>query len=130
MAANVRWTTVCLDCSDAEQLAEFYCALLGWEITARDGAGWVQARNPGGGIGLNFQAEDWYSPPTWPEQPGEQAKMLHFEIMCDDVPAAVDHARACGATEAPVQPSDRDQRRIRVMLDPAGHPFCLFASGE
>ena len=41
---ELRWTTVCIDCANAERLADFYCHLLGWKITARDGDGWVQAR--------------------------------------------------------------------------------------
>jgi catechol 2,3-dioxygenase-like lactoylglutathione lyase family enzyme len=126
----VQWTTVCIDCTDAERLADFYCHLLGWQVKARDGHGWVQVGDPNGGVGLNFQAEDWYQPPTWPEQHGGQAKMLHFEILVDDMDAAVSHATAAGATVAPHQPPDRDQSGLRVMLDPAGHPFCLFVAGE
>ncbi|MFW2332911.1 VOC family protein, partial [Ilumatobacter sp.] len=57
---RITWTTVCIDCDDAERLAEFYCRLLGWEVTARDPRGWVQARDPDGGVGLNFQSEPWY----------------------------------------------------------------------
>jgi catechol 2,3-dioxygenase-like lactoylglutathione lyase family enzyme len=129
MAATVRWTTVCIDCADADVLAAFYCRLFGWEVNARDD-GWVQARDPNGGIGLNFQAEEWYVPPTWPEQPGQQSKMLHFEILVDDLEAAVATAVAAGATVAPHQPPDRDPNGLRVMLDPAGHPFCLFVEGE
>ena len=33
----------------------------------------------------------------------------------------------CGATEAEHQPQDRNHSRLRVMLDPAGHPFCLWS---
>lgn len=127
---RLRWTGVCIDCGDAEQLADFYCRLLGWEVTASDGAGWVQARDPAGAIGLNFQSEEWYVPPTWPEEPDAQSKMLHFEIEADDLEAAVASAVGAGATIAGPQPVDRDQSRIRVMLDPAGHPFCLFVAGE
>jgi catechol 2,3-dioxygenase-like lactoylglutathione lyase family enzyme len=124
------WTTVCLDCADAEVLADFYCHMLGWEITARDGNGWVQARDPLGGVGLNFQSEVWYQPPTWPERTGQQAKMLHFEIVVDDLHAAIGRAVALGAVVASTQSRDRDPNRLRVMLDPAGHPFCLFVDGE
>ncbi len=127
---SLRWTGVCIDCADAEELARFYGRLLQWEITARDGDGWVQIRDPAGGVGLNFQAEDWYVPPTWPEAPGAQDKMLHFEIQVDDLESAVAHTVAAGGMIASHQPDDRDQERIRVMLDPAGHPFCLFVNGE
>lgn len=126
----MRLTTVTLDCSDAEVLGSFYCDLFGWGVNARDGAGWVQARDPDGGVGLNFQAEDAYEPPTWPEQPGQQTKMMHLEILVDDLEAAVERVLECGGAEALHQPVDRDQTRIRVMLDPAGHPFCLFVRGE
>jgi predicted enzyme related to lactoylglutathione lyase len=127
---SITWTRVTLDCFDAEALAMFYADVFGWEINARDGTGWVQVRDPSGGVGLNFQADDAYEPPTWPEESGEQAKMMHFELLVDDVQAAVDFAVRAGGREAPHQPADRDQARIRVMLDPAGHPFCLFAHGE
>ncbi|MBA2281030.1 MAG: VOC family protein [Actinomycetota bacterium] len=129
-SGRIRWTTVTLDCADAEALARFYAALVRWEITARDGAGWVQASDPHGGVGLNFQAEPSYEPPTWPEQTGRQAKMIHFELLVDDLGAAVDQVVRSGGREAPHQPPDRDPTRLRVMLDPAGHPFCLFVDGE
>jgi predicted enzyme related to lactoylglutathione lyase len=127
---SIRWTTLTVDCSDAEALAAFYSHLLGWQIAARDGAGWVQLRDPDGGIGLNVQAEDAYEPPVWPEQPGRQAKMMHVEILVDDLDAAVQLVLDLGGTEAAHQPLDRDRTRIRIMLDPAGHPFCLFVDGE
>jgi hypothetical protein len=81
-------------------------------------------------VHLNIQGEAWYEPPTWPERPDEQAKMLHFEVEVDDLEAAVATALGAGGTEAPWQPPDRDRERIRVMLDPAGHPLCLFLRGE
>jgi catechol 2,3-dioxygenase-like lactoylglutathione lyase family enzyme len=113
---------VCLDCADAEELASFYGRLLGWEETGRDGPEWISMRDPAGGVGLIFQAEAAYRPPVWPERPNGQDKMLHIEIQVDDFDAAVAHAVACGARIAEHQP----QRDVRVMLDPAGHPFCLF----
>ena len=121
----LRLTGVCLDCADAKQLADFYAELLGWEVSASDGDHWFQVRAPAGGVGLNIQADECYEPPVWPEQPGAQGKMLHFEIAVEDMDAAVAHAVAAGATVAP-QPPDRKPDELRVMLDPAGHPFCLF----
>ena len=122
--------TLTVDCSDAEALATFYSRLLGWEVTARDGVGWLQLRNPEGGISLNIQAEEAYGSPVWPEQPGHQAKMMHFEVLVNDLDAAVRQVFESGGSEAPHQPADRDRTRLRVMLDPAGHPFCLFVDGE
>ncbi len=48
--------------------------------------------------------------------------MMHLEIGVDDLDAAVAHAVAAGATLAGYQP----QSDVRVCLDPAGHPFCLY----
>ena len=36
---SLRWTGVCIDCGDAEELAGFYRRLLGYEESSRDGAG-------------------------------------------------------------------------------------------
>ena len=119
---SLRWTGVCIDCADAEELAGFYGRLLGWQETNRDGEGWIAMGDPSGGRGLLFQAEAAYRPPVWPERPDGQDKMLHFEIEVDDLDAAVAHAVASGARLAEHQP----QERVRVMLDPAGHPFCLY----
>ena len=63
----------------------------------------------------------------WPERPDGQDKMLHFEIEVDDLDAAVAHAVASGARLAEHQP----QERVRVMLDPAGHPFvCIWTEAK
>jgi glyoxalase superfamily protein len=46
----------------------------------------------------------------------------HLDIAVGDLDEAVRWALAAGATLAAVQPQDD----VRVMVDPAGHPFCLF----
>jgi catechol 2,3-dioxygenase-like lactoylglutathione lyase family enzyme len=114
-------STVVLDCQDANALADFYSRLLGWDVTFAE-PGWVLMRSPDGGTGLAFQSEAWYQPPVWPEVDGQPTKMLHLDIRVDDLEAAVAHAVAAGARLADHQP----QEDVRVLLDPAGHPFCLF----
>ncbi|MEV7382455.1 VOC family protein [Streptomyces lydicus] len=113
--------TVVLDCPDAHALAGFYRALLGWEVKLSE-ADWVLLRNAEGGTGLSFQSEPGYRPPVWPELPEEQQKMLHLDIRVDDLDEAEAYAVALGAVRAAWQPQDD----VRVLLDPAGHPFCLF----
>jgi len=127
--ADRRLVSVTLDCAEVGPVAGFYEQLLGMERVADDGD-WAQLRDPRGGVTLNVQAEAGYEVPVWPEVAGEQAKMLHFEVLVDDLEAAVAVAVAAGGTEAPWQPPDRDQARIRIVLDPAGHPLCLFLDGE
>ncbi|BDH12427.1 VOC family protein [Streptomyces hygroscopicus] len=113
--------TVVLDCPDAHVLADFYGRLLGWEVTISE-PDWVLLRCPEGGTGLSFQSEPGYQPPVWPELPEEQQKMLHLDIRVDDLTEAEAYAVAAGATRAARQPQDD----LRVLFDPAGHPFCLF----
>ena len=113
--------TVVLDCSDAHELADFYGKLLGWPVTMSE-PDWVLMRDPNGGTGLSFQSEADYRPPVWPEQPGEQQKMLHLDIRVDNLDEAGAHALSAGARLADFQPQDD----VRVYFDPAGHPFCLF----
>jgi catechol 2,3-dioxygenase-like lactoylglutathione lyase family enzyme len=113
--------TVVLDCPDAHELADFYGKLLGWPVTLSE-QDWVLMRDPNGGTGLSFQSEADYRPPVWPEQPGEQQKMLHLDFRVDDLDEAGAHALSAGARLADFQPQDD----VRVYFDPAGHPFCLF----
>lgn len=117
---------------DPRELAAFYARLLGRPVTttepAREGFppedGWAQIRPPEGQAGptLNFEYEAEYVPPTWPSVTGEQQLQTHLDIAVDDLGAAVTWARQAGATVAEFQP----QEHVRVMLDPVGHPFCLF----
>ena len=112
-----------LDAPDANALAGFYRRLLGWTVVV-DEPGWVVLRPPGSGHTLNFQTESRYVRPVWPAGPGDPHMMMHLEIRVDDLDAAVAQAVALGATLAGYQP----QEDVRVCLDPAGHPFCLFTA--
>ena len=110
-----------LNAPDAAVLADFYRRLLGWVVEV-DEPGWVVLRAPDGGHSLNFQTEPRYVRPTWPAKPGEPQMMMHLEIRVDDLTAAAVRAIALGASLALFQP----QEDVRVCLDPAGHPFCLY----
>lgn len=110
-----------LGAPDARALAAFYQRLLGWTVT-HDEPDWVMLRPPGGGAGLSFQTEPHHVRPAWPAGPGDQQMMMHLDIEVDDLDAAGAHAVAAGATLADHQL----QEHVRVYLDPAGHPFCLF----
>ncbi|MFF6999019.1 VOC family protein [Streptomyces sp. NPDC008313] len=110
-----------LDAPDAHELARFYRDLLGWP-TRKEEPGWVEIASPDGAARLSFQTEPLFTRPRWPAGRHEQQMMMHLDIEVDDLPSAVDHAVARGATVADFQP----QADVRVLCDPAGHPFCLF----
>ncbi|MGH2608985.1 MAG: VOC family protein [Tepidiformaceae bacterium] len=118
---SLRIETINMDCADAAAMAAFYSRLLGWEVTWRDDDFFLM-RDPSGGLGLLFQERAEYRAPVYPEQPGGQDKMIHLDIRVDDLDAAVAHALAAGGRLAEYQ----GREDLRVMLEPAGHPFCLF----
>jgi catechol 2,3-dioxygenase-like lactoylglutathione lyase family enzyme len=118
---RMRLSGIVLDSPDARELAAFYRRLLGWRVE-QDEPDWVKLGGPDGGAGLSFQSETAYVKPTWPADIGDQQMMVHLDIEVDDLDAAGTHAVAVGAVLADHQPQDD----VRVYLDPAGHPFCLF----
>ena len=61
-----------------------------------------------------------YVAPTWPE--GDVPKQIHLDLAVTELEVAVTEAERLGARVAPFQPAPD---RWRVLLDPAGHPFCL-----
>jgi catechol 2,3-dioxygenase-like lactoylglutathione lyase family enzyme len=114
-------TATVLDAPDPRALADFYGRLLGWTVS-RDEPEWVTLRPPEGGAGLSFQTEPAHVPPRWPAGPGDQQMQMHLDIEVEDLEAAGAFATAAGAVLADHQP----QEDVRVYLDPAGHPFCLW----
>lgn len=121
-ATGVEVTTVTLGARDLLGLAQFYARLLGLPVPSVEPEDdWVSI---GGGEGwsLAIQLEPNQERATWPAAAGEQHMQIHLEIRADDLLAAQEHALACGATLASVQPQDD----VRVMFDPEGHPFCLW----
>jgi catechol-2,3-dioxygenase len=117
---SVRLGTINMDCRDSEEMADFYGQLLRWPIKWRDGS-FIILGNPDGGPDISFEPYEDYRPPVWPEQPGEQWKMIHLDMRVEDLEAATAHALACGGRLAEYQGRDD----LRVILDPSGHPICL-----
>jgi catechol 2,3-dioxygenase-like lactoylglutathione lyase family enzyme len=128
-----------IGCGDAWELAEFYASLLGWTVVDRSEkvpGGWALVKSPTGEHKLEFQREDPFVPPVWPTVAGEQQMGMHLDIAVDGLAPlsameqrrqqfgeTVKSAVSLGARVAEQQPQPG---RIVVMLDPAGHPFCLF----
>ncbi len=117
------WWGVVLDAPDGLELARFYQRLLGWELFPDEGgSGAALAPSDEAGYNLGFQTEPDYRRPVWPTEAGEPQMSMHLDIEVDDLEQAVAYAIEVGAVEASYQP----QNDVRVMLDPAGHPFCLY----
>jgi predicted enzyme related to lactoylglutathione lyase len=123
LRTHKQWWGVTLDAPDAKALARFYARLLDWQLFEdADGNGASVAPSQDAGYNLGFQTEQQYVRPVWPAEPGEPQMSMHLEIEVDDLDEAVTYALGVGAELADYQPQDG----TRVMLDPAGHPFCLY----
>lgn len=106
-----------LDCSDPHELAAFWEKLLDGEVVLEtDDVVAVRV----GHLILNAYRVDPYVPPTWPD--GGTPKQLHIDLAIEDLEGSVERAVALGARLGKQQLAPES---YMVMLDPAGHPFCL-----
>ena len=115
------WWGVVLDAPDVAVLVRFYSALRGWAIWQQDTDDAVL--DVGEGVAyLSIQRNDDYVRPVWPGRSGSQQMMLHLDFEVTDLEAETARAISLGAELPEHQPQDN----VRVLLDPAGHPFCLY----
>lgn len=122
MALNLMGWNVVLDSDNADELSAFYEKLLGW--SRFPGAEFTTLANiEQGGFPtwITFQQADDYIPPVWPAAPNEQQQMAHLDFHVADVKEGVKYALSCGAAMSEKQWDEG----WCVMIDPAGHPFCL-----
>ena len=108
---------VTLDCADPGASAAFWTEVLGWDQACADDN---YAMLTGPAHALGFGRVEGYQPPAWPNPNG--SKQFHLDLAVDDLEAAEQACLALGATLPDDQPGEG---RWRVLLDPAGHPFCL-----
>jgi hypothetical protein len=115
--ALARLATTTLDCSYPAALASFWAELVGGEVAftsaeycaVKTGNGWI----------ATLRTPD-HAPPTWPDP--QVPKQMHLDLAVTDLDAAEAEAIRLGAVKPAAQPAPD---RWRVLLDPAGHPFCL-----
>ncbi|MGV9311752.1 VOC family protein [Streptomyces sp. NPDC003691] len=118
-APAIRLLSVDFDCPDPAVLSRFYAEALGLPVVYAADDFVLLGRDGAPGLGFIRIAD--YRPPTWPDP--VQGKQAHMELGVDDLEAAYARMLALGAVEPPDQPHSEEGRR--VLLDPAGHPFCL-----
>jgi catechol 2,3-dioxygenase-like lactoylglutathione lyase family enzyme len=109
---------VTLDCPDPKALADFYQQMTGMELIWSDDNTAYLATESGYRIG--FQKVARFQAPQWPE--GDVPQQSHLDFSVTDLEAAEEQILKMGASRPDFQPGG-DQ--WRVLLDPAGHPFCI-----
>lgn len=117
-APAIRYSAVTFDCPDPAELARFYGDALGLPVVYSSDDLILLGQE--GSPGLAFYRLADYQRPTWPDP--SQEKQAHIELGVDDLDTAQARLLALGAVESPAQPQPD---RWRVLLDPAGHPFCI-----
>lgn len=114
---SVRFGAVALDCADPAALAAFYQQVLGMPVVMSTPDLVVIGSS---GLLLSFERIDRHQPPTWPA--GQIPKQMHLDLAVDDLDAEERRITGHGAGKAAVQPNPD---KWRVLVDPAGHPFCI-----
>ncbi len=115
---EIRLGSISFDCDDPSALGNFWADLLGGEVAFRSDD-FVAVRTDG--VWISAVRVPNHRTPDWPEEAGSP-KQIHLDLAVDDLDRAETAALALGAVRALEQPSPD---RWRVMIDPAGHPFCL-----
>ncbi len=116
---ELRWDAVTLDCRDPQELARFWCALLGVEVRGQ----WeqyvgLQPKHPGHPRLVLQRTSD----------PRPPKNTLHLDLHVPtsaDLPAAV--ARAVGLGARLVGEQQQAGERWQVLADPEGNLFCIVA---
>ncbi|MFF4828330.1 VOC family protein [Streptomyces sp. NPDC001312] len=117
-APAFRYAAVTFDCADPAEMAYFYGELLGMSVLFSSEDFVLLGKEGATGLGFNRLAD--YRPPTWPDP--AQEKQAHIELGVDDLDVAEKRLLDLGAVKPGFQPQPE---RWRVLLDPAGHPFCI-----
>ncbi|MDF2888093.1 MAG: Glyoxalase-like domain protein [Lacrimispora sp.] len=121
---SIELKTVILECRDIPQLVSFYTGLLHWPVVYELET-FVGIHSNEDEMGIAFQYDENYIPPTWPSQPGQQQMMAHLDFAVADkseLKESVEKAVMLGAQIADEQYGGEEWI---TMLDPAGHPFCF-----
>jgi predicted enzyme related to lactoylglutathione lyase len=108
---------ITIDAPDASALARFYADLLELDVM-HEGDGYAMIGRAGT-TPIGFGTDPNFSAPTWPD---DGHKQFHLDLAATDPAATVARALELGATRPDHQPGEG---RWTVLLDPAGHPFCV-----
>lgn len=139
MGEHPAYVQTVLDCERPRELAEFYRQFLGLiyrpgdeapldSSAADDAADWLVLTQPDGTRQLAFQQVERLERTTWPQHVVPQ--QLHIDYLVDSIEALERHkdtALRLGA-EVRLDRTDDEEEPLYVLVDPAGHPFCLFVA--
>lgn len=111
-----RITSWCIDCEDADVLAEFWTAVLDWVVTERDDEGISIKPSADASWGIDFLLV--------PDGPKRCKNRIHLDVNATDrdQDAELERLLALGARLVDIGQGDVTWH---VLSDPEGNEFCL-----
>ncbi|MFD8565527.1 VOC family protein [Streptomyces sp. NPDC057694] len=117
---------IVLDCSEPEELADFYVKLLEAELCPEATADRIDIESPSG-LRMGFRRDLNATPPSWPRPEDSLQAHVDFLVAADDLDELERRIVALGGT--PIEATGRGgPTRARLYADPAGHSFSVRAS--
>ncbi|MBE1537661.1 VOC family protein [Actinomadura algeriensis] len=114
-----RITEIVLDCRDPEELAGFWCEVLGYVVQARED----------GDIGIGPPDGDGDPRPTLvlnrTDEPKTGKLRLHFDVNAADRDQDAELERLLAAGARPADVGQSGEESWYVLADPEGNEFCL-----
>jgi catechol 2,3-dioxygenase-like lactoylglutathione lyase family enzyme len=117
---SCRITELVVNCEDAEKLATFWCAVLGYVEVGREEDG-IEIGPPDVGFG-GPQPTLVFSPST---EPRRARLPLHFDVNATDRDQEEELARLLSLGARPADVGQTGEENWHVLADPEGNEFCL-----
>lgn len=105
-----------LDCADAERLAGFWSAALGYRRLGSAGNYVALVRTDGEGSKLILQQVS---------EPKTVKNRMHIDLLAPDIEAEAERLVGLGARRTRAEPVVEHGTRWIVMADPEGNEFCV-----
>ena len=115
-----RITSLCIDCIEAQSLADFWCQVLDWQVTeVEDGVIRIQPA-PGSREAIDFLVV--------PDGPKSGKNRLHLDLNATDRDQAAELERLLALGARPTDIGQGSEVSWHVLADPEGNEFCLLRS--
>ncbi|WP_448627308.1 VOC family protein [Geodermatophilus sp. URMC 64] len=118
-----RFTELVIDCRDAEALAAWWAAVLGYRVLSRDEDGAVEI---GPEAGFGGAAPTLVFAPVPDPTPGKAR--LHIDLSATDRDQEAELARLLELGATPADVGQTGAESWHVLADPEGNAFCLLRS--
>lgn len=127
-----RFTELAIDCADPVGLADFWCAVLGYQVQGEDD-GWITIGPPPAAASPDGERRRGPAAPTLAFAPVPEAKTVKNRLHIDVNPTDRDQAdEVQRLLDLGARRVDVGQGEVSwvVLADPEGNEFCVLASRQ